>query len=73
MFNLELLANIDDDDENNNNNNNIAKNNYNNERWVGSSMLKVLHLFLLFHKKVKQNLYSFHVLFIKGDRCAATF
>ena len=29
-------------------------------------MLKVLHLFLFFHKKVKRNLYSFHVLFIKG-------
>ena len=41
--------------------------------WVGSSMLKVLHLFLFFHKKAKQNLYSYHVLFIKGDRCAATF
>ena len=35
-------------------------------------MLKVLHLFLFFHKKVKWNLYSFHVLFIKEDRCAAT-
>ena len=35
--------NIDDNNNNNNNNNNYKNNN---ERWVGSNMLEVLHCFI---------------------------
>ena len=62
MLTWHYACNIDDDDDDNNNINNNYKNN--NEMWMGSNMLEVLHCFIFFHKKVKQNLCSFHVFLV---------